>query len=623
MNYAEGGTGTVGSYSASDPGGGSITWSLPNTTFETDRGDFDISSSGVLTFENTPDYEDPDDHNDDNVYKVTVRASDGSLSASRNVTITVTNRSPTITSGSSSVSYGEGGTGTVGSYSASDPGGGSITWSLPNTTFEADRSDFDISSSGVLTFENTPDYEDPDDHNDDNVYKVTVRASDGSLTASRNVTVTVTDVDESPPDKVTGLTGTPGPNHGEISVTWSAADGADGYQVRQKKRRPVLPDTWIELPADGFGVSITGTTAVVSNLAPGKKHVYQVRGTNANGEGAWSNSSAEIAVRDERPAKVTGLTGTPGPNHGEISLAWSAADGATGYQVRQKKHRTLLPDTWIELPGEGFGVAIRGTGAVVSNLDPDKEYVYQVRGTNVHGEGAGSDSSAEIAVRDERPAIPTGLVTRDMIGGRGVTLEWNPVMGADEYQVETSFSGGSTTADTSAEAISFIGLTPGATYSFKVRACKKQGMSCLYSPWSTTVDREAPEPTQLGHQEDHTVEYEEGTITPAPGLPSGVPDPATVIRGAINDAVADWNAAAATIAGKNLKICKAGSCGISNHDGGTITVQTESGPNPGLNESCGNSTACTKDSPSPPGRAYSGHSPHLRGARVGVQGSQF
>ena len=249
--------------------------------------------------------------------------------------------------------------------------------------------------------------------------------------------------------------------------------------------------------------------------------------------------------------------------------------------------------------------------------------MYQVRGTNVHGEGAWSDSSAEIAVRDERPAIPTGLVTRDMIGGRGVTLEWNPVAGADEYQVETSFSGGSTTADTSAEAISFIGLTPGATYSFKVRACKKQGMSCLYSPWSTTVDREAPEPTQLGHQEDHTVEYEEGTITPAPGLPSGVPDPATVIRGAINDAVANWNAAAATIAGKNLKICKAGSCGISNHDGGTITVQTESGPNPGLNESCGNSTACTKDSPSPPGRAYSGHSPHLRGARVGVQGSQF
>ena len=128
-------------------------------------------------------------------------------------------------------------------------------------------------------------------------------------------------------------------------------------------------------------------------------------------------------------------------------------------------------------------------------------------------------------------AAPTGLAARDMIGGRGITVEWNSVTGADEYQVKTSFNGGSTTTDASTETISFIGLTPGATYSFEVRACKKQGMSCLYSPWSTTVNRNAPTPTQLGHQEDHTVEYEVGSITPAPGLPSGIPDPATVIRG--------------------------------------------------------------------------------------------
>ena len=193
VSYGECRTGSVATYSASDPDGDSISWSLPNTSFETDRGDFDISSSGVLTFESSPDYEDPDDSNDDNVYKVTVRASDGNGgSDDRNVTVTVTNRAPTITSGPSSVSYAEGGTSSVGSYGASDPCGGAITWSLPNTSFETDRGDFDISSSGILRFENTPDYEDSDDHNDDNVYKITVRASDGSLTASRDVTVTVT-----------------------------------------------------------------------------------------------------------------------------------------------------------------------------------------------------------------------------------------------------------------------------------------------------------------------------------------------------------------------------------------------------------------------------------------------
>ena len=185
----------MSTYTATDPEGETIRWSLPKTAFETDRGDFSISNSGVLSFNRTPNYESPPASN---VYKITVRASDGSLSDSRNVTVTVTNEPPTINSGPSSPSYAEGGTGPVGTYTASDPGGGSITWSLPNTSFETDRSDFSISSSGELSFDSFPDYERPHDSDQNNVYKVTVRASDGSLSASGNVTVTVTNVDEAP-----------------------------------------------------------------------------------------------------------------------------------------------------------------------------------------------------------------------------------------------------------------------------------------------------------------------------------------------------------------------------------------------------------------------------------------
>ncbi len=92
MRFDECGTCPVGTYSASDDDGDSISWSLPNTSIETDRGDFDICTRGVLTFEDTPDYEDPDDSNGDNVYKITVRASDGEGGKDdRNATITVTN----------------------------------------------------------------------------------------------------------------------------------------------------------------------------------------------------------------------------------------------------------------------------------------------------------------------------------------------------------------------------------------------------------------------------------------------------------------------------------------------------------------------------------------------------
>ena len=192
MSYDEGGTGSAGTYRASDPAGGGIDWSLSNTSHETDRFDFGISSRGVLTFDTSPDYEDPDDHDQNNVYRITVRATDDNGDYDElDVTVTVTNLAPTITSGAHWVDYDEGDTVSVGDYVASDPGGGDISWSLRGI----DAGDFRISRSGVLTFDSTPDFENPLDSGGDNEYNITVRASDASgTTAQRDVTVTVTNL---------------------------------------------------------------------------------------------------------------------------------------------------------------------------------------------------------------------------------------------------------------------------------------------------------------------------------------------------------------------------------------------------------------------------------------------
>ena len=56
-----------------------------------DEGDFSISVSGVLTFLETPDYENPADEDTDNVYEVAVEGSAGSASDVIRVFITVTN----------------------------------------------------------------------------------------------------------------------------------------------------------------------------------------------------------------------------------------------------------------------------------------------------------------------------------------------------------------------------------------------------------------------------------------------------------------------------------------------------------------------------------------------------
>ena len=53
-----------------------------------------------------------------------------------------------------------------------------------------------IQTVSLLSFKKSPDFEMPGDRNTDNVYEVTVRASDGTLNADRMVTVKVTNVAE-------------------------------------------------------------------------------------------------------------------------------------------------------------------------------------------------------------------------------------------------------------------------------------------------------------------------------------------------------------------------------------------------------------------------------------------
>ena len=61
-----------------------------------------------------------------------------------------------------------------------------------------DGGDFTINEDGELTFRNPPDYERPADSDRDNEYEVTVRASDGQVYGTYDVTVTVEAVDEVP-----------------------------------------------------------------------------------------------------------------------------------------------------------------------------------------------------------------------------------------------------------------------------------------------------------------------------------------------------------------------------------------------------------------------------------------
>ena len=167
-------------------------WSLTGT----DAGDFTISENGQLTFRNVPDHERPADSRRDNVYNLSVRASDGRNYGYLEVTVIVedVNELPAVT-GTDTFTYRENGTATLHTFRATDPERSAIAWSVSGT----DEDDFTISETGVLSFASSPNYESPTDSGSDNVYEITVVAKDDAFNSGTlDVVVTVTDQNEGP-----------------------------------------------------------------------------------------------------------------------------------------------------------------------------------------------------------------------------------------------------------------------------------------------------------------------------------------------------------------------------------------------------------------------------------------
>ena len=80
--------------------------------------------------------------------------------------------------------------------------------------------------SQILAFKENPDFEMPGDRDQDNLYEVTVRASDGTLTADRMMVVKVTNTVENGKVTVTPETALIG-----VELTASVTDPEGGVAV--------------------------------------------------------------------------------------------------------------------------------------------------------------------------------------------------------------------------------------------------------------------------------------------------------------------------------------------------------------------------------------------------------
>jgi len=281
-------------------------------------------ASGALRFRQAPDFESPADGGADNVYQVAVVATSGALSATQGYSITVrdVNENVTITSN---------GGGDVAALSLPEnvpavtivtaTGPGSVTYSLVGG---ADILYFSINSStGALAFVYPSDFEGTGDSDSNNVYEVTVRASNGTSSDDQHLSITLTDVDEDPDffNHVEGVVEIwVGENStyagilnaydidGGPAISYSVTGGADGALFTID---PVTGDFSLIGP-DGFDFEAPGD-------ADGD-NVYDVEVTATAGDWSRARTFKVTLVDENEPIVITS-------NGGGTSAAISMLEG--------------------------------------------------------------------------------------------------------------------------------------------------------------------------------------------------------------------------------------------------------------------------------------------------------
>ena len=296
------------------------------------------------------------------------------------------NESPAFAS-SASFSAAENQT-SIGSVSVSDPESGSITYALSGT----DASSMAISSSGVLAFASAPNYE------VDNSYSATVTASDGTNSVAQNITVSVTDANDTPiataasyymnlkpQAQTTGYVTLAGTDEDGDSLTYSiVSNGSYGS-------------------ASVSGTSLTYVTSSGTQSASSESFTFKVN----DGTVDSSNATITISLRTDPLYQYQWHLN----NTGQTNFATDA--GTSGVDLNL--------DTIISsgIDGSGITVAVVDSELQIAhedlspNMVPNKSYDY----ANSDNDPTSSDSS-----KYHGTAV-AGIIGADAwnnLGGRGV-----------------------------------------------------------------------------------------------------------------------------------------------------------------------------------------------------------
>ena len=258
-----------------------------------------------------------------------------------------------------------------------------------------------------------------------------------------------------------------------ITLKWDSVSGASGYRVYIYSSSK---GKWV------YEKSVKKNTTTVSDLTSAKAYKFRVRaykGSENKTFGAYSPSLNTAT----KPTQVKNLSAS-GITTTAFTLNWSAVKRATGYRVYVYD---VSSSTWKKIGTTST------TKCKISGLSAGGKYKFKACAYFNNGTKDFVGKYSSVLTVASKPAKVTGLTLMASTQNT-VTLAWNKVTGATEYQIYKYVNGSwSKIVTTTANSCTLSATTTPANY--KVRACVSVSGAMVYGEFSAALSAAASEKT--------------------------------------------------------------------------------------------------------------------------------
>ena len=195
-----------------------------------------------------------------------------------------------------------------------------------------------------------------------------------------------------------------------VSLQWNSFLTATSYTVRYG---PINTSTWLYK-------TVTATSTVITGLEPDTTYAFEVSANAASGASSDYGGRATFTTYKLLCPDNFRVTNEYSSS---VRLAWNGVAQAQAYKIRYDKSGTT---TWR------YEKTVTGTNAVISGLDPETEYAFDI--CSVRENQCSSVSGTVYGTPTMRLRATSATPTR-------ITVAWDAADGVSEYELRYAQSG--------------------------------------------------------------------------------------------------------------------------------------------------------------------------------------